>query len=281
MTVALWYFGFVHPSLSVKWAADHALVPRIEIDGHLVHISNVRNFTWRTRSDFEPGFYDRTYDADKIATMYYVVAPLPNIDAIAHVMVCFAFSDGRAVTISVEGRRPQGVDYGLLPSLFRQFQLIYVIGDERDVIGVRGAVWKIPVRMYPARTTPDRMRAIFLDMVRRAHDLEEKPEFYNLIFNNCMNNITYHLRRLGGRPLPSDLAVLLTGLSDRVAYRLGYIDTELPFESARRAFRIDEWMQQTPLDETFSVRLRETLTRQENESRTALGMSALESPGQR
>lgn len=279
--VALWYFGFVHPSLSIKWATDHAHMPRVEVDGRIVRVQNARNFTWRTRTDFDATFYDRTYDADKIETMYYVVAPMPTVDAIAHVMVCFAFSDGQAVTISVEGRRPQGVEYGLLPSLFRQFQLIYVIGDERDVIGVRGAVWKIPVRMYPARTTPERMRAIFLDMARRAHELEEKPEFYNLIFNNCMNNITYHLRRLGGRPLPSDLAVLLTGLSDRVAYRLGYIKTDLPFELARRAFRVDLWMQQTSLDETFSARLRETLVRQENELRLSPSSTTPAPHGQR
>ena len=100
--------------------------------------------------------------------------------------------------------------------------------------------------------------------------MEEKPEFYHLLFNNCMNNITYHLRRLGGRPLPHDLAVLLTGLSDRVAHRYGYIDTDLPFEQARQAFRVDEWMQQTPLDEGFSQRLRETLERQEAATKASI-----------
>ena len=72
------------------------------------------------------------------------------------------------------------------------------------------------------------------------------------------------MRRLGGRPLPHDLQVLLTGLSDRVAHRLGYIDTDLPFEEARRAFRIDGWMQNTPLDAGASPRrLRETIQKQE------------------
>ncbi|MGH7243194.1 MAG: DUF4105 domain-containing protein [Phycisphaerales bacterium] len=267
LSVGVWYFGFVHPNPSLIWAPEHARMPRVTIEGDLVHIDDVRNFTWRSRSDYTPGFYSRTYDVSKIATMYYVVAPMKSLDAVAHVMLCFAFSDGQAVTISVEGRRVWGVPYALVPSLFRQFQLIYVIGDERDVVGVRGAIWGTPVRMYPARTTPDRMRAIFLDMVERAHTLEEKPEFYNLIFNNCMNNITWHLRRLGGRPLPRDLAVLLTGLSDRVAYRLGYFDTELSFEQARRAFRVDEWMRTTELDEGFSARLRETLARQEREAK--------------
>ncbi|MFO0861158.1 MAG: DUF4105 domain-containing protein [Phycisphaerales bacterium] len=263
--VMAWYVFLVRPLPPDEWAPEHARMPQVTIDGHLVHVRDVRNFHWRTPTDFTPGFYDRTYDVDKISRMYYVVAPLKSLDAVAHVMLCFAFSDGQAVTISVEGRRPKGVPYAFLPSLFRQFQLIYIIGDERDVIGLRGNVWGIPVRMYPARTTKDRMQAIFLDMVRRAHDLDERPEFYNLIFNNCMNNITYHLRRLGGRPLPSDLAVLLTGLSDRVAFQLGYFDTDLPFDLARRAFRVDEWMRTVPLDDQFSAGLRETLHRQEQE----------------
>ena len=261
--VVIYYLGFVVPNPNQKWAPEQAYMPHVEIIGDKVHIDHVRNFTWRSASDFTPGYYDRVYDVSKINSMYYVVASMPMWEAVAHVFVCFGFSDGQTVAVSVEGRRVDGIPYRLIPSLFRQYQLIYVVGDERDVVGLRGAIWKKPVFFYPANTTDERKRAIFLDMMERAHSLEEKPEFYHLFFNNCMNNITYHLRRLGGRPLPHDIWMLLTGLSDRVAHQLGYIDTDLTFEQARRAFRVDEWMQQTPLDEGFSQRLRETLKRQE------------------
>lgn len=259
---AIWYFGFVVPDPNQEWAPEQALQPVVSIDGDKVHVSHVRNFTWHTASEFTPGFYDRTYDLNKLNSMYYVVASMPKWEAVAHVFVCFGFSDGQHVAVSVEGRRRKGIPYRVIPSLFRQYQMIYIIGDERDVVGLRGAVWKDPVFFYPANTTNERKRAIFVDMMKRADSLEDHPEFYNLFFNNCMNNITYHLRRLGGRPLPHDLRLLLTGLSDRVAHRLGYIDTDLPFEKARRAFRVDQWMQTTPLDEGFSQRLRDTLVRQ-------------------
>jgi Domain of unknown function (DUF4105) len=259
---ATYYFGFVKPDPNQDWAPEQARQPHVEIVGNKVQVSHVRNFTWHSATDFTPGFYDRVYDLDALNSMYYIVASMPKWKAVAHVFVCFGFSDGQHVAVSVEGRRRNGQTYRVIPSMFRRFQMIYVIGDERDVVGLRGAIWKDPVYFYPARTTNERKRAIFLDMMQRAHSLEEHPEFYNLIFNNCMNNITYHLRRLGGRPLPHDLQVLLTGLSDRVAHRLGYIDTDLPFEKARQAFRIDQWMQTTPLDDGFSQRLRETLVRQ-------------------
>src|SRR5262245_26564108 len=260
--VAAWYFGAITPDPWQDWAPEHARMPHVEIEADVVRVGNVRDFDWRTRSDFTPRFYDRAYDLNALDSMHYVVVPLGDLDGVAHVFLCFGFSDGQHVAVSVEGRRVQGRPYRVLASMFRQYQLIYVVGDERDVVALRGAIWKQPVRMYPARTTNERKRAIFLDMMQRAHDLEEHPEFYHLITNNCMNNITRHLRRLGGRPLPRDLRLLLTGFSDRVAYDFGYIDTDLPFDKARQAFRVDPWMQQAAHDAGFSMRLREALARQ-------------------
>ncbi|MBX9790999.1 MAG: DUF4105 domain-containing protein [Pirellulales bacterium] len=268
--VAVGYFGFVRPDANQEWSPEQARMPIVTIEGDLVSVSNVRNvrnFTWRTATDFTPGFYDRVYDVSKLDSMYYVVVPMPAFDGVAHGFVSFGFADGQHVAVSVEGRRRRGQAYKLIPSLFRQYQLIYIVSDERDVVGLRGAIWKKPVYFYPARTTNERKRAIFLDMMRRAHELEEHPEFYNLLTNNCMNNIKAHLRRLGGRPLPHDLSVLLTGMSDRVAYDFGYLDTDLPFAAARQAFRIDRWMQHTPLDADFSQRLRAQVAKQVDEAK--------------
>ena len=269
---AVWYLGFVSPDPNQDWAPEQARMPIVTIEGDKIHVKDVRNFTWHSATEFTPGFYERVYDLSKLNSMYYVVAPIPIKDMkfVAHVFVCFGFSDGQHVAVSVEGRRVKGRPYRLIPSLFRQYQLIYVVGDERDVVGLRGAIWNQPVFFYPARTTTERKRAIFRDMMQRAHDLEEEPEFYHLIVNNCMTNITGHIRRLGGHSLPHDLRLLLTGLSDRVAYRLGYIDTDLPFASARQAFRIDRWMEQTPLDAGFSKRLRERIRQQVAQARQKL-----------
>ncbi len=273
--VWVWYYGFVTARKDRDWAPDHALMPIVTIEGDTVRVQNVRNFTWRTATDFTPGYYDRVYDLGALNSMYYVVATIHRFQAVAHVFVCFGFSDGQKVAVSVEARRVKGRGYEILPSMFRQYQLMYVVGDERDVVGVRGAIWGQPVFFYPANTTDDRKRAIFVDMLKRAESLEKAPEFYHLLWNNCMNNITGHLRRLGGRPLPHDLRVLLTGFSDRVAFNFGYIDTDLTFPQARQAFRIDGWMRDTPLDETFSQRLRETIARQVEEARTGAGTAPL------
>jgi hypothetical protein len=260
--VAIWYFGFIRPDPNENWVSKHTRMPHVEILGDKIHVKNVRNFTWRTATDFTPGYEDRVYDLNKLSSMYYALSPILDLDPVAHVWVCFGFSDGQHVAVSVEARGVKERPYRLLGSMFRQSQLIYVIGEERDVVGLRGAIWKNEVRFYPARTTDERKRFLFRDMMERAHSLEEHPEFYHLIANNCLNNITYHVRRLGGRALPSEWRLLLTGFSDRFAYDYGFIDTDLPFEQARAAYRVDLWMQQTSLDEGFSKRLREVLRRQ-------------------
>ncbi|WP_442482949.1 lipoprotein N-acyltransferase Lnb domain-containing protein [Aeoliella sp. SH292] len=269
--VGVYYFGFVTPDPNQNWVAEQSRMPIVDVEGDKVYVKDIRNFTWRTATDFDAKFYDRVYDVSKINSMYYIVAPMPVWDGVAHVFVSFGFTDGQHCTVSVEGRRVVGKPYRLIPSLFRQYQLIYVVGDERDVLGLRGAIWKKQVFFYPAKTTKERMQRIFVDMMQRAHDLEEHPEFYNLVTNNCMNNITDHLRLLGGRTVPHDIRLLLTGLSDRLAHRYGFIDTDLPFEAARRAFRVDQWMQTTPLDEGFSDRLREQLAKQVAEEQKKAG----------
>lgn len=263
LLIASWYFGFVRPDPNQDWVPEHAQMPEVTLDGNKVHVRNVRNFTWRSESDFTEAYCDRTYDLSTLNSVYYVLSPIFNLRAVAHVWVCFGFSDGQHVAISVEARRLKNRPYGLFASMFRQFQLIYVVGDERDVVGVRGAIWGSEVRFYPANATDERKRALFTDMLRRADALGKQPEFYHLIANNCMNNVTYHVQRIADQPLPNDLMLLFTGFSDRAAYNFGFLDTQgLSFAQSRQAFRIDEWMRDTPLDETFSLRLRKQLARQ-------------------
>jgi hypothetical protein len=260
--VAIWYIDFVTPNPNEDWITKHARMPHVEIVGDKVYVNNVRDFAWRTESDYTPEYHDRVYDVNALRSMYFVLSPIFDLEPVAHVWVGFGFSDGQHVAVSVEARGVNGRPFGLFPSMFRQFQLIYVVGEERDVIGMRAVARKAEVRFYPVRTTAEGLRFMFLDMMRRAGSLETHPEFYNLFANNCMNNVTHHVMRQGRRPLPSAIHLLLTGFSDRLAYDYGFLDTNLPFERARQAYRIDEWMRQTKLDEKFSDRLRAFLRRQ-------------------
>lgn len=271
----------IRPDPNLDWADDHARHPRVTFEqgGDIARVQNIRNFAWRTPTEFTPVWEERTYDLRKLTTMYYVIAPMFNLEGVAHVFVCFSFSDGQHVAISVEARRTRGRSYQPIASMFRQYQLIYVIGDERDVVGLRGVIWRNSLRFYPAATPPPRARAIFASMLTTGDALNESPEFYHLLTNNCLTNITRHIRALGGHGLPRDLAMVMTGLSDRVAHRLGFINTDLPFEEARRAFTIDDWMRTATLDEGFSARLRDHLRQVANHDSAIPAPETAPNPG--
>jgi hypothetical protein len=70
---------------------------------------------WHTAADFTPAFYDRVYDASAVSFMYYVVAPMPIWEGVVPVFLCFGFSDGQQVAVSVEGRRVKGVPDRIIP----------------------------------------------------------------------------------------------------------------------------------------------------------------------
>jgi hypothetical protein len=160
LVFGIYYLGFIKPDPDLNWAPDHARKPSVELQGDLVTVRNVRDFEWRSGTDFTPRYNDKTYDLRKLDSMHYIVAPIRGTQAVAHVFLAFGFSDGQTLSISVEGRREEGKPYQVIPSLFRQYQLIYVVGEERDVVGLRGALWKAPVQFYPVRSTQERKRAL-------------------------------------------------------------------------------------------------------------------------
>ncbi len=135
---SLVFWSSLSPSHDRRWSVDQSVLPTAEFHGDSVLIHDVRNFRWTGATEFAPGWDDRTYRLDQVATVWYVLVPLSTAwRGPAHAFVSFGFDDGRYLAISVEARREVGETYGVLKGLFRRFELIYVVGDERDLIGRR------------------------------------------------------------------------------------------------------------------------------------------------
>lgn len=242
------------PSSDRAWYAPQAVLPEVRIDGEVVDIRHVRDFTYRSPSDFDVRYADRRYDLRELDSVWYVISRFGGFGA-AHAFLSFGFGD-EYVCISVEARKEAGETYSPIRGMLNEYELMYVIGTERDVIGVRTHAWREAVSLYPIRTTPERMRRAFLDMVQRAGKLAREPEFYDTVFNSCNSNIVRHVNAVVPGRVRFDVRTLLPGYSDRVAYELGLIDTDLPFEQMREAHRIDA---SVPLDEHFSRAIRRKL----------------------
>lgn len=228
------------PSSAGPWSVDHAVLPEARFQGDRVTIRNVRNFRYRSASDFTPAYEDRTLHLSQIESVWYVITPFStDWRGPAHAFLSFGFADSQYVAISVEARRRLGQGYSMIAGLFRRFQIIYVIGDERDLVGLRSHVRGEETFVYPIRATREQVRTVFVSMLSRANALAENPEFYNTLFNNCTTNILRHVNEVADPRISYGPRILLPGYSDRVAHRRGLLDTDLPLEEARERFRVN------------------------------------------
>lgn len=252
-------WSFLTPSHDRRWAIDQSVLPFVEFDGDLVHVHGVRNFRWTSATDFTPRWEDRSYDLRQVASAWYVLVPFSRRwRGPAHAFVTFGFDDGRYLAISVEARREVGETYGAIKGLLRRFELIYVLGDERDLIGRRAVFDGSDVYLYPIRASREAVRAVFRGMLERADRIHATPEFYHTITNNCTLNLVQHVNQLVPDRIPSSWRIVLPGYSDEVIHRLGLIDSIGTLDEVRARFRIND-RAKTALDAAdFSSRIRAT-----------------------
>lgn len=246
------------PSHARQWSTDQSVLPTVEWHEDSVRITGVRNFRWTSDTVFTPAWEERSYRLDQVATAWYVLAPFAKSwRGPAHAFVSFGFDDGRYLAISVEARREAGEAYGPVKGLLRRYELIYVIGDEHDLIARRALFSQHDVYLYPVRADRAAVRAMLTGMLQRANELHDRPEFYNTITNNCTLNLVHHVNAIVPGKIPSSWRIALPGYSDEVAQQLGLIDTTLTLPDARVRFRINDKARAAIDAADFSLRIRE------------------------
>jgi Domain of unknown function (DUF4105) len=183
-------------------------------------------------------------------------------DAIAHIMVSFGFA-GDHVAFSIETRKEKGEAYSSVAGFFKRYELIYVVGDERDLIRVRSN-YRRPeelVYLYRTRMNHDNARRLFLEYVHRINQLKERPAFYNTLTTNCTTDVWSLARALSATQVPLDWRVLLSGYFPEYAYDLGSLDTRIPFAGLKARSLINEAAHAADQDPAFSSRVRAGLPR--------------------
>jgi hypothetical protein len=248
---------FSRPSNDRDWSLDQAILPSAEIQGNMVHISNIRNFTYASTTSYTPAYYDKTFDLTKLKKVYYIVEPFSGPLGAAHTFVSFEFEDDEFVAISVEIRKEKGESFSPLKGLLNRYELMYVIADERDVIKLRTNFRKDDVFLYLATAMPEKARALFIAMITRANELKDTPEFYNTLTNTCTTNIVSHINDITPDKVPFSFKVLMPEYSDELALDIGLIDTDLSLEQARAKFKINEKALRYAEDPHFSRLIRQ------------------------
>lgn len=263
-TIAAWttvvilvlYFA-VRPTNDANWAPDQAVLPYATILESGVTVHNVRNFAYTSTTEYTTSYYDETYDTSKLTSVDYIVEPFGDFSGSAHTFLSFGFSDGKRVAISVEIRKKVGQTFSPFKALFKQYELMYVIADENDVVKLRSNYRNDDVYIYPPNIDQEHQEKLFISMVSRANKLYSRPEFYNLITNTCTTNIVRHVNEIAPGQIPWNYQVLMPGYSDKLAYKLGLIRTPLPYEHIRETFRINDKAKQFADDPDFSNKIRE------------------------
>ena len=172
-------------------------------------------------------------------------------------MLSFGFAGNDYLAVSVEIRRERGEEYQTLAGFFRQYELIYVVGDERDLIKLRTNYRKDDVYIYRTRATHEQIRRMFVDVFQRVNKLCQEPEFYNTLGNNCTTNIVRHVDNLWPDRVPYDYRVMLPGLTAKLAFDLGLLETDVSFEETKQRAWINDLAQQYADSPDFSARIRQ------------------------
>jgi len=255
--VVTWWM-FIFPSHNRPWRPEVAVMPRAFIDGDRVRITGVRDFDYhRSRDDFTVRYEERTVQLSHLTGLDFFVSYWAE-GLVGHTFVSFIFDNAPPLSISIETRPEMGEGFDPLASLFKQFELIYIVGDERDLVRVRTNYRRETVYLYRLNSSPDNVRRLFMIYLARINELADQPEFYHLLSNSCTINIVRYANA-AGRTGRFDIRHLLNGLIDSYLYHSGRVDTTLPFEELRRRSQINEAAQAADGAPDFSDRIRASL----------------------
>ena len=255
--VVLWQWLAVEPSNEREWQPEVAILPYATVDGDRVTVHKIRNFDYRSETDSTPAYYDKTFDLRQLDAVDLVASYWMGPD-IAHLFLTFEFGGKDHLAISIETRKEKGEDYSTVAGFFRQYELYYVVADERDVIRVRTNYRRDPpenVYLYRVKGPTENARRLFLDYMEKINALRERPEFYNTLTTNCTTNIWMHTRVNPGHP-PLSWKVLASGHIARFLYEAGRLDTSVTFAELQRRSHINARAQAADEAQDFSRRIR-------------------------
>ncbi len=255
--VVLSWWLTLKPSNDRAWQPDVAQTAWAEINGDEVTVHNVRNCGYRTETDFTPHWETRTVRLSQITGMDVAINYWGS-PWISHPIVSFQFADALPLCFSIETRRTIGQKYSALAGLYRQYTLIYIVADERDVIRLRTNYRREDVYLYRTLASPAQARERFLEYIKAMNMLHQHPRWYNEVTANCTTSI--RTQRSVNERAPWDWRMLINGEADELLYeRHAIVTGRLPFSELKQRSLINERARAADNSPDFSQLIREGL----------------------
>ena len=255
------------PSNDRSWVNDNQRLTNIEINGDKAHINNVRDFNWRSTKDFDERWVDMSVDLDKVSKIWFVLEYFsPERKEMAHTILSYEFEDGTRLACSIEVRKREGVRYHPLKGVFRTYELIYVWGTERDIIGVRSRCRKkSKTHLFEGVVLgPGNERRMLESYIRRTNKLANEPEWYNTITNTCTTNIVNHVNEVYPGRVPWAIGILMPGLSPKMLLRNNLVKASGSVDEAMESSLIDSISEKWDYSTDFGDWIRGVNTRIEH-----------------
>ncbi len=256
LVVVYGWYATVQPKLIADWQPDVATLPDVELQGDILKVRHIRDFRYQGESGFDVRYYDRDFNLNDVRTVDLFLCYW-GTTSIAHTIMSFGFQGGAQLAISIETRKEKGEEYSAVQGFFKKFELIYVVADERDLIGVRVNQRAEDVYLYRLKPTPEQVRKMLLDYVKTIDKLESTPVFYNALLTNCTTSILPHIAAF--KAVKFNWALIANGYIDRWRYDEGIWGKEIPFDEFRRRSKVNDAVKKFVEDPDFSVKIRQGL----------------------
>ncbi len=255
------FFGFLvlqiifRPSHDRVWELGHESLPSIAIRGDGVTIDNYRNFVWTGPLTAVSNYETRSFKLNEIEGVDVVISHFSGFEGLAHIFLSFRLTDEDPISISLETRRETGEEFSPLLGILRQFEVIYVVGDERDLIGVRTEHRDERVYLYPTTASKEQAISLFILLAEDINEVLRKPRIYNTLLKNCTNEITRRVEEMSSLDFPLTYKTILPGYFDEVLYDLNIIDSSLSFDETKARHRVENELSD-PRSQSYSMDIR-------------------------
>lgn len=228
------FFIAFQPSHDRDWELGQEQLPRFVFHENILTIENFRNFDWQSETDAVSYYEKRTFNLVDITSVDVFISHFDDFEGLAHIFLSFGFSDGRHIVVSLETRREKGEKFSPIFGVLRQFEIIYVVGSEKDIVGLRTDIRDERVSLYRTIASPEKSRDLLLKIADDVNGIYTQPRMYNTLTNNCTNALTRRVEDISDVKFPLTWKTVLPGYFDEVLYEMRLIPQYGDFAETKR-----------------------------------------------